>query len=61
MARLAQARPVPDDEELDLAAGPALIQPALERDFLAYVVFQLIDIDGVVVAHAFSSLALGFL
>jgi len=57
---LAQSGAVADDEKLHLAAGPAPVEPALQRDFLTDVIFQLIDIHRVVVRHGpVSSLTLG--
>ncbi len=48
---LAEAGAVAEDDELNLAAGAAVVDPAVEGDFLADVVLQLIDVYVVCVAH----------
>ena len=52
---LAQTRAVADDQKLDLAAGPAVVQPAIQRYFLPDVIFQLVDVNGVVLGHTSGS------
>ncbi len=48
---LTQAGSIPQDDELYLAAGPAVVDPAVQGDFLADMVFQLVDVHAGLTAH----------
>ena len=48
---LTESRPVANDQELNLPARPAVVQPAFQRHLLPCVVFQLLDRSRIVIRH----------